>query len=95
MDFASKMTANLVCIWFAFWAIRSRYEVDEKLDGKAHIVRWSIIVGSYAALLLPGPEFKIIRIVALTILLAFLCWPNFAYRLRHWLWRDNTAESKF
>jgi hypothetical protein len=80
-SYAGRLAADAVCIWLAVWAIRKKHGLDEKLDRNAQAVRWLIVVSSFGLALLRGPEFKLIRIFAGLLLLAFLCWPNFAYHL--------------
>jgi len=90
----SRLAADVACIWFAVWAIRKRYDVDEKLDRAAQTVRWCIVATSFGLVLVPGPEFKLVRIVAGVLLLAFLCWPNFAYHLRQLFKRSRALEDR-
>jgi hypothetical protein len=72
-----------VCIWFVFWAYRRKYELDEKLDRPAILVRWSVVGVCYVLASLPGPRFAPAKEVAMVVGLAFFCWPNFAYRVKN------------
>jgi hypothetical protein len=78
ISYLSGLTAGAVSIWFFFWPLRRKYELDYKLDSTAQRVRWSIVLAGFGVALLPGPQFKTARIIAGIILVAFLAWPNFA-----------------
>lgn len=79
--YAARLAADAACVWFAVWAIRKKYALDYPVEYTAKVVRWSLVVVSFVLALLRQPEFRPIRIFAGILLLAFLCWPNFAYRL--------------
>jgi hypothetical protein len=79
-------------IWFLAWAIRYRYEVDEKLDGPAKAVRWGVVAVGYLIGSVPGSKLGWVRLVAGFTGLLFLCWPNFAYRLRNAFRTETSAE---
>ena len=81
ISYLTELAAGAVSIWFFFWPFRRKYDLDYKLDRTAQIVRWSIVIGGFVFALAPGPEFKIVRILAGIILAAFLAWPNFAFHL--------------
>jgi hypothetical protein len=81
ISYLGELAAGAVSIWFFFWPYRRKYELDYKLDRTAQTVRWSIVLACFGVALLPGPQFKPVRIVAGIILAAFLAWPNFAYHL--------------
>jgi|ERR1700687_221206 hypothetical protein len=85
----SKLLAEAVCVWFAFWAIRRKYELDYKLDRAAQIVRWLAIAVSIPLGQLGARIFEPLRIFSAFLFLAFLAWPNFAYHLTRLLrsWR--------
>jgi hypothetical protein len=81
LSYLSGLAGGAVGIWFFFWPLRRKYELDYNLDSAAQTVRWSIVLAGFGVALLPGPQFKTARIVAGIILVAFLAWPNFAYYL--------------
>jgi hypothetical protein len=91
-SYVGGLAANAVCIWFAFWAIRRKYELDYPLDIWAQVVRWSLVGLSFALTLPDGSQYKLLRILAGIALLAFLAWPNFAYHLVQLFRRSQTAE---
>jgi len=82
-----------VCIWFVFWAYRRKYELDEKLDRRAKIVRWLVVAVCYVLASLPGPRFGPAKAVAMVGGLAFFCWPNFAYRLTNLFRRRSASQN--
>jgi hypothetical protein len=67
-------------IWFVSWAIRRKGEFDYKLDRTARLTRWSIVAISFAVVT-RFPSLSLPRALSLTVGLAFLVWPNFAYHL--------------
>jgi hypothetical protein len=83
-------------VWFVFWAIRRKSESDERLDTSAQIVRWTVVVLSYALTFVPQPELAWVRITFLLIGLAFVAWPNLASglnrSLRSWTGRHQPRE---
>jgi hypothetical protein len=81
-----------ICIWFPFWGFRRKYELDEKFDFPAKVVRWSAVGVCYVLGSLPGPKFGPAKAVALVVGLSFLCWPNFAYRVRNLLKQERTPQ---
>jgi hypothetical protein len=81
LQYLEGMASRAITIWFAFWAIRKKYELDYPLDRTGHIVRWSCIGIGFLLLLLRQPQFKAVRVVGALLYLTFLCWPNFAYHL--------------
>lgn len=93
-NYISRLTADVACVWLGVWAVRKKYEVDEELDRAAQIIRWSVVAVSFAVMSVPGPEFKLARILAAVVLLAFLCWPNFAYQLRQMFKRPRSLENE-
>jgi len=71
-------------IWLSAWALRHKAALDFQLSSTAKALRWGIVVVSYGlAAELPGPARArgIARVVLGFIGMAFLCWPNLAYRL--------------
>ena len=80
-------------IWFVAWAIRRQAEVDENLDRIATILRWSIVALGYLTAALPVRGIGWLQVLGFVVGLLFLCWPNFAYRLRNFLWGKSPAES--
>jgi hypothetical protein len=73
------LSAQIVCIWFAVWAFRKRYEVDETLDATMKIVRWSVVVLGFALVDVLGQRWAVLRVASGFTALGFLCWPNFAF----------------
>jgi len=80
----SRIVQPVISIWFIVWAYRHSYELDEKLDSVAKRIRWLIVLVCYAVAAIPTSVTPIIYIRPPLVLigLAFLAWPNFAYRLR-------------
>ena len=88
---ASSLFKTSLSIWFAVWAICYRAEADEELDGTGKAIRWGVVVLGYLIASLVGSKLGWIRVVAGFIGLLFLCWPNFAYRLRNAFRHDSPA----
>jgi hypothetical protein len=86
---ARFLAQSEVCIWFVFWAYRRKYE----LDGRAKVVRWSIVGVCYVLGCLPGPRFGPAKLAALVVGLAFFCWPNFAFHLTKFFRRGGAAQN--
>lgn len=83
-------------VWFVFWAIRRKGEFDHPLNRNAKLVRWTIVVASFAATAqLRRPDAWAYRSIALTIGLAFYCWPNFAYHLTNLVGRRETKPLNY
>jgi hypothetical protein len=76
-----KLSAEAACIWFAFWAVRRKYELDYKLDRTAQTVRWLKVAISVPLGQLGARIFEPLRIFSAFLFLAFLAWPSFAYQL--------------
>ena|SRR5271157_92319 len=89
---ASFLFKTSLSIWFLAWAIRYRAEIDEKLDGRAKALRWGVVGIGFLIASVPGSRFGWVRVLAYVIALLFLCWPNFAYRLRNAFRRETSAE---
>jgi len=89
---ASFLFTTSASIWFVVWAIRRQAEVDEKLDRVATILRWSVVTLGYLTASLPVMGIGWLQVLAFVVGLLFLCWPNFAYRLRSFLWGKSPAE---
>jgi hypothetical protein len=76
------LAESVLCIWFAVWAFRKRYEVDETLDRTAQAVRWILVAALWALVgALPGPRWAVTRVILGFAGLAFLCWPNLAFHV--------------
>jgi hypothetical protein len=73
------LATGAVGVWFMAWPYRKRYGLDYEFDRPTKIVRWSIVLACFGLALLPGPSFKVARIVSGGVLLGFVAWPNFAY----------------
>jgi hypothetical protein len=81
LSYLGGLASGAVSVWFFFWVYRRKYELDYKLDKTAQTMRWLIVLFGFAIALIPGPQFKIPRIIAGVMLVAFLAWPNFAHHL--------------
>ena len=81
LTYLGGLIGAAVSVWFFFWPYRRKYDLDHQLDRTAQTVRWLIVLSGFSVALLPGPQFKIMRIAGGIVLLAFLAWPNFAYHL--------------
>jgi hypothetical protein len=80
---ACWLATQAAAIWFPFWALRRRYELDRPLDAAARVVRWSIVLGCLLiATVMAGGEFRGVQIVVRFLGVSFLCWPNLAWHLR-------------
>jgi hypothetical protein len=93
LSYLTELAAGAVSIWFFFWPFRRKYDLDYKLDSTAQVARWSIVLAGFVLALLPGPEFKVVRILAGIILAAFLAWPNLAYYLTFQSRRPSVGQT--
>jgi len=91
---ALGLLARGLSIWFVVWAIRRKGDFDLELGLKEHVVRWGIVLASFAlAMTFKQTGATVPRLVATAVGLAFLCWPNFAYHLvRFFHARENGAR---
>jgi hypothetical protein len=94
LSYLTGLAAGAVSIWFFFWPFRRKYDLDYKLDSTAQLVRWFIVLAGFALALLPGPKYKLVRILAGIMLAVFLAWPNLAYHLTHLLRRPPASEQQ-
>jgi hypothetical protein len=76
MEYAGGLIEKVLPIWIAAWAFQREYKLDRKLDRGMQMLPWAVAFAGFA---LDG---------AFTAL-AFLCWPNFAYRLMRLFRRDG------
>jgi hypothetical protein len=79
------MLVGVLNIWLAVWAIRRKGEFDYELDKPARLIRWSMVgIGFGLIPRVPNQWAHAgdVRISLGVLAMAFLCWPNFAYRLR-------------
>jgi hypothetical protein len=76
-------------IWFVCWAIRRRGELDIPLDATARVFRWSLAISllSFPFLFPSLVDVPAFRVCVGFTGLAFLCWPNLAFRLTKFLRR--------
>ncbi len=81
LSYASQVAKGAVAVWFVSWALRRKYELDQKLDWRAQTVRWTIIVIAFGLTLLGGPNLAAVRITAWILGTAFLAWPNLAFHV--------------
>jgi hypothetical protein len=81
-------------IWLVVWAIRRKGEFDIELDSTAKTIRWIVVFVSFAIVgQLPGPGGQwALRLLFLNLGLAFLCWPNCAYRVLRIFGRGDVRE---
>lgn len=93
LQYLEGLTASAATIWFAFWAIRSKYELDYPLDRGSRTIRWGMIAIGFFLALLRAPEFKPLRLLGGVLYLGFLCWPNFAYHLSRLFRRRNNRDN--
>jgi len=85
---AISTAAKALGLWFVFWAIRRRGELDVELDRVGQSVRWIfVILGFLLVAVFSRLGLDYARIGALIVALGFLCWPNFAYHLTNTLRR--------
>jgi hypothetical protein len=98
-NFAFSLGSRVVCVWLPFWAMRRKYELDEELSITGRKIRWIIVIVAFTVTcIVPGPGFALVRVSFGLIGIAFLCWPNFAYRLQILSQKNptlNTEEEKF
>jgi|SRR6476646_1487353 len=92
-SFYGAFSAKIACIWLAFWAIRKSGDVDYPLDNFARGIRWLIVViGFTLGYYIPGPNLAYLRVIAGSVGLALLCWPNLAYHLANLCRRSKTGQ---
>ena len=75
--------AAILNVWFAFWAIRRRGELDIPLDRTAKALRWIVAI-SFLSFPFAFPHLidsYAFRISVGLVGWAFLCWPNLAFYL--------------
>jgi hypothetical protein len=73
--------AAILNVWFAFWAIRWRGDLDIPLDATAKAVRWILAI-SFLSFPIAFPHLIDSSAFRLSVGLtgwAFLCWPNLAF----------------
>ncbi len=89
----SFLVEKSIGIWFVFWAIRRKADVDYKLSGTAKTVRWTVVGAGYVlGAGLPGPA--VTRVVPGLTGICFLCWPNLAYHLSNLFVQWPTTEGR-
>jgi peptidoglycan biosynthesis protein MviN/MurJ (putative lipid II flippase) len=79
--YLSLLAKGSVSVWFIAWALRRRYELDEKLGWREQTLRWSAIAVAFAVALLGGSDLAAVRIIAWIVATLFLAWPNLAFHL--------------
>ena len=79
LSYASQVAKGAVAVWFVSWALRRKYELDQRLDWRAQTVRWMLISIAYGLTLLGGSNLAVVRITAWILGTTFLAWPNLAY----------------
>lgn len=80
LAYASQVAKGAVAVWFVSWALRRKYELDEKLTWREQILRWVVVAIFFGLTLLDGPKLAAVRIIAWIFGTAFLAWPNLAHR---------------
>ena len=88
-----RLVAGAASVWFVFWAVRSRHQLDYPLDRTAKLVRWAVVVLSALLAQIPQLAFPQLRTALAFVFLAFLCWPNFAYHLTRFARRARGGTS--
>ncbi len=68
-------------LWLMFWTIRFSAGIDYKLSARGKAIRWVVVVVCFALTSVPGASLGWFRVSSYLAGLAFLCWPNLAYRL--------------
>jgi hypothetical protein len=81
IHYIETIAMDVACVWFAFWGLRRKYELDEKLDRRAWMVRLTIVLIGLVSLLFRSPEFMYERLIFGIAAAAVIVWPNFAYRI--------------
>jgi len=81
LPFAVRVATDAITIWFAFWAIRRKYELDYQQDRTSRVIRWFVVVLGFCITQFPGPRLGIVRILSGILFIGFLAWPNFAYHM--------------
>jgi chromate transport protein ChrA len=90
---ALGIAAKAFGVWLISWAIRRKGEFDYPLDWIAKLVRWLVVVIAFAITAQFRPsDCWLCRSIALTIGLAFLCWPNLAFHLTKLFRRQADAK---
>jgi hypothetical protein len=81
--------SSIIGVWFVFWAIRSKGELDHKLSPTGRLIRWFFVASCLGGVLLAPDLFEPpnFRLGVFTIGMAFLVWPNFAFHLNRVLSR--------
>jgi hypothetical protein len=79
--------AAILNVWFAFWAIRWRGDLDIPLDTTAKVVRWTVAISflSFPFAFLHLIDVAAFRLCVGLIGWAFLCWPNLAFHFTNLL----------
>ena len=77
--YASQIAEGAASVWFVFWALRRKYELDEKLDLRAQSLRWIVVAIAFGLTMLSGSGFSAVRVIAGIAGTAFLAWPNLAH----------------
>lgn len=90
--FYAGMSAKIACVYSSVWAIRKKSEVDIPLSRNARALRWSVVL--LAFLIAYEAPYKYLRVAAVYIGLAFLCWPNFAYHLNRLISKEPSARDE-
>jgi hypothetical protein len=81
LSYASQVAKGAVAVWFVSWALRRKYELDQRLDWRAQTVRWMVIVIAFGLTLLEGSNLAAVRITAWIFGAAFLAWPSLAHHV--------------
>lgn len=81
IEYAQGLIQGALGVWFAAWAVRRRYKLDHPLDQGMQMLRWAVIALMFGLALVPGTNAGWLRVCGLLTSLAFLCWPNLAYRI--------------
>ena len=79
LSYATQIAQGTVAVWFVCWALRRKYELDEKLDRREQSVRWIVVSIAFGMTMLSGSRLAAARVTAWVLGTAFLAWPNLAH----------------
>ncbi len=58
MQYLEGLATSAATIWFTFWGVRSKYELDYPLNRTGHLIRWTFVGLGFLAALARAPQFK-------------------------------------
>ena len=89
--YASQIAEGTASVWFVFWALRRKYELDEKLSLRAQTLRLIVVAIACGLTMLSG--FGAVRVIAWISGTAFLAWPNLAHHAMNMTDRFHSKNS--